>query len=352
MEREKPQQQRHKAAAGRKMLFILLGLAVCLIAFLVALYPMVSVTAGRSADIRIPADATAENVRDSLDRYLGPEFARNVMRLARLRHTDFSRRHGSYAVTEGMNVLDATRRLTSGAQTPVRITINGFRSLPLLIERISAKMEFPADSLRSALADSALMAEYGLTTEQALSLFVDDSYEAYWTLSARDLVRKIGENYRRLWDTDRTRAAASLGLTPADVMTIASITDEETNSRGEKGTIGRLYINRLHHGMKLQADPTVRFAVGDFTIRRVSRADLRTPSPYNTYLNAGLPPGPIRTTSAETVTTILESKPNNYLYMCASEDFSGTHNFASTYEEHLQNARRYQAELDRRGIKR
>ena len=317
MEREKPQQQRHKAGAGRKMLFILLGLAVCLIAFLVALYPMVSVTAGRSADIRIPAGATAENVRDSLDRYLGPEFARNVMRLARLRHTDFSRRHGSYAVTEGMNVLEATRRLTSGAQTPVRITINGFRSLPLLIGRITAKMVFP-----------------------------------YWTLSARDLVRKIGENYRRLWDTDRTRAAASLGLTPADVMTIASITDEETNSRGEKGTIGRLYINRLHHGMKLQADPTVRFAVGDFTIRRVSRADLRTPSPYNTYLNAGLPPGPIRTTSAETVTAILESKPNNYLYMCASEDFSGTHNFASTYEEHLQNARRYQAELDRRGIKR
>ena len=154
MEREKPQQQRHKAGAGRKMLFILLGLAVCLIAFLVALYPMVSVTAGRSADIRIPAGATAENVRDSLDRYLGPEFARNVMRLARLRHTDFSRRHGSYAVTEGMNVLEATRRLTSGAQTPVRITINGFRSLPLLIERISAKMEFPADSLRTVLPRS------------------------------------------------------------------------------------------------------------------------------------------------------------------------------------------------------
>lgn len=349
MDQKKPQQR--KAAAGRTMLFVLLGLALCIIVFLVLLYPYVAVTARQDAMIRIPAGATAATVRDSVGKYLGDDFAGRVARLASLRHTDFSRRHGAYLVSEGMNAIEAARKLTSGAQTPVRITVNGFRSLPLLTERISLKMEFPADSLRAALADRGFMAEYGLSPDQAMALFVDDTYEAYWTLTARDLVRRIGENYRQLWDTEHTRAAAALGLTPADVMTIASIADEETNDPAEKGTVGRLYINRLQRGMRLQADPTVRFAVGDFSIRRVTRAHLATQSPYNTYLHAGLPPGPIRTTSAATVNAILDSKPNDFIYMCAKEDFSGTHNFAATYEEHLQNARRYQAALDRRGIK-
>lgn len=341
-----------KGVAGRAMLYVLLGLSVCIIAFLVALYPIVAVTADREANIRIPAGADAGQVADSLRKYCGDEFTRNVMRLTRLRNTDFSRRHGAYTIPEGANAFDAARRLSSGAQTPVRLTINGFRSLSILIDRVSRKMEFPADSLRAALSDPSLMAEYGLTTEQAMALFLDDTYEIYWTASARDLVRKFGENYRFLWSAGHTRAAAEMGLTPADVMTIASIVDEETNEAAEKGTIGRLYINRLQNNMRLQADPTVRFAIGDFTIQRISGADLRTDSPYNTYMHNGLPPGPIRTTSAATVTSILDSEPNNYLYMCAKEDFSGTHNFAVSYDEHLLNAMRYQAALDRRGITR
>ena len=120
----------------------------------------------------------------------------------------------------------------------------------------------------------------------------------------------------------------------------------------EKGTIGQLYINRLHNNMRLQADPTVRFAAGDFTIQRITKADLKKESPYNTYLHAGLPPGPIRTTSVATVDAILDAEPHNYLYMCAKEDFSGTHNFAATYDRHLENAVRYQSALDRRGITR
>ncbi len=334
------------------MLIILLGLALCISVFLIMLWPVVMSEARQEATIRIPRGATEKNVRDSLEKYLGEDYARTVTRLARLRRTDFGKRHGSYVIPEGTNALGAMRKLTSGAQTPVRITINGFRSLPLLIERISAKMEFPADSLKAALADSSLMSHYGLTPQNAMALFLDDTYETYWTTSARDLVSKIGDNYLFLWNEERTAQAADAGLSPADVMTIASIVDEETNAMQEKGTIGQLYINRLHNNMRLQADPTVRFAAGDFTIQRVTKADLKTESPYNTYLHAGLPPGPIRTTSTATVDAILNAEPNNYLYMCAKEDFSGTHNFASTYDRHLENAVRYQAALDRNGITR
>lgn len=334
------------------MLYLLLGLTVCIAAFLVWLYPIIMVGSDREAVIRIPKDATPAIVYDSVSAQLGDKYAKRVIQLSRLRNADFSKRHGQYTIAEGDNALTAMRKLTSGGQTPVRITINGFRSLPLLIERISRKMAFPADSLKAVLNDPDFMAQYGLTPEQALALFIDDTYEVYWTQNARQTIEKIGENYKFIWNEARTRQAAELGVTPVGLTTIASITDEETNDEKEKGTIGRLYLNRLQNGMRLQADPTVRFAIGDFTIQRISKADLKYNSPYNTYLHEGLPPGPIRTTSYATIKKILQSQPNSYIFMCAKEDFSGSHNFATTYDEHLRNATRYQNALDQRGIKR
>lgn len=335
---------------GKRMLFLLLGLSLCIILFLVAIYPMFLVGAPHDADIKIPRNATNEMVHDSLTKYLGESYASDVMTLVKMRGTDFSGRHGIYTIHKGRSAMHAMRKLTSGSQTPVRITINGFRSLPLLVKKISSRLDFPADSLYALLRDPDFMAQYGLTPDNALALFVDDTYEVYWSASARDLLHKIGNNYNYLWNENNVKKAKDLGLTPAEMMIIASITDEETNDKYEKGTVGQLYINRLHNNMKLQADPTVRFAIGDYTIRRVTSRHLKYESPYNTYIHHGLPPGPIRTTSEKTVSAILDSKPNSYLYMCAKEDFSGTHNFASTYSEHLQNALRYQTELDRRGI--
>lgn len=319
---------------------------------MVVLYPVVARRTAVEASIKILPGSSPADVRDSLEHYFGPEFAARVVRLARLRGADFSNRAGAYTIPEGTNALGAMLRLTSGAQTPVRITINGFRSLPLLVERVSRKLAFPADSLQALLDNPEYMARYGLTPESAMALFVDDTYEVYWTNTARQVLDKIGDNYRYLWNPERTARAAEMGLTPKDVMIIASITDEETNLRSEKGTVGQLYINRLHAGMRLQADPTVRFALGDFTIKRVSKEDLKTESPYNTYRIPGLPPGPIRTTGAQTVKDILDAPPNNYYYMCAKEDFSGGHNFSSSYSEHLGNAARYQSTLDQMGIQR
>lgn len=342
--------RKSKNSSRKAMLWVLLGLSLFIIVFLILLYPAVMVKTDREATIKIPAGADASQVGDSLEKYFGKDYAANVMRLAGLRKVDYTKRHGAYTITAGMNPLEAMRKLTSGAQTPVRITINGFRSKPLLIEKISGKMDFPADSLRILLDDPATMAAYGLTPENAMALFLDDTYEIYWTSSARDLLKKIGDNYLFVWNPTRQKQAAELGLTPADATILASIVDEETNSVQEKGTIGQLYVNRLKAGMKLQADPTVRYSLGDFTIKRITKKYLDTDSPYNTYLHPGLPPGVIRTTSKETISRILDSEPNNYLYMCAKEDFSGTHNFATNYDEHLKNALRYQTALDKRGI--
>ena len=165
------------------------------------------------------------------------------------------------------------------------------------------------------------------------------------------LVKKIGENYRKVWNTSRMDKAKQLGLSPSDIMIIASIVDEETAKEEDKGKIGRLYINRIKKGMKLQADPTVKYAVGDFSLRRIRGEHLKKESPFNTYLHTGLPPAPIKTTSVATIDSILNSKPNDYLYMCAKDDFSGYHAFASTYQDHLKNARADQRALNKRGIK-
>ncbi|MDE6510531.1 MAG: endolytic transglycosylase MltG [Muribaculaceae bacterium] len=302
-----------------------------------------------SAVVRIPANASNTQLRDSITRYLGEPFAKKVSRLAALRGTDLSTRHGAYLIEAGMSPLTAMRRLTSGPQEPLTITVNGFRLLPVLEEKIAARFDFSKDSIADVLKDSVVLKEYGVTPGQALGLFINDSYQFFWNASPAEVVRKIGAHYKEVWTPERRRKAEELGLSPADIMTLASIVDEETAKPDEKGTIGRLYVNRLKKGMRLQADPTVRYAGGDFSVKRIKNPN-SIESPYNTYLHLGLPPGPIRTTSVETIDAILDSKPHDFLYMCAKEDFSGYHNFASNYSEHQANARRYKRELDRRGI--
>lgn len=339
--------------AKKKRYFIIFFSLLALAAALLAVFflPLLLKQAGGDAIIRIPLNATSENVKDSISRYLGEDYASLVMRMAKINGTDFSSRHGAYLIPQGSSPFRAERKLSKGAQQPLTITINGFRSLRLLSERVARRLDFTPDSLLETSTGEALLNKYGLTPQQALALFIDDSYEVYWSASPENVVSKIGDNYNKVWNGLRRQKAAELGLTPAEVMTICSIVDEESNKTDEKGKIGRLYINRIKKGMPLQADPTIRFALGDFTIRRVKGSHLKVDSPFNTYKNTGLPPGPIRTTSVATIDAVLDSEPSSHLYMCAKEDFSGYHNFSSTYAEHQANARRYQKALDARGIK-
>ena len=201
------------------------------------------------------------------------------------------------------------------------------------------------------LADDAFCSKYGHDTATIMALFIPDTYEVYWNISLERLMEKMQKSNQRFWNANRKQKADALGLTPVEISTMASIIDEETANNGEKPMIAGMYYNRLKINMPLQADPTIKFAHKDFALRRIYNKLLTIDSPYNTYKNAGLPPGPIKIASLAGIDAVLNLVNHNYLYMCAKEDFSGTHNFAVTYQEHLRNAARYAKALNERGIK-
>ena len=219
-----------------------------------------------------------------------------------------------------------------------------------LAERLERQLMLSGDDLLRLLDDSAYCASLGFTPETILTLFIPNTYEVYWNLSAEKLMQRMKREYDAFWTPARLSKAKAVGLTPIEVAVLASIVEEETAAADEYPVVAGLYINRLRRGIPLQADPTVKFAVGDFTLRRILFEHLKVDSPYNTYKHTGLPPGPLRVPSTRSIDAVLNYMKHNYLYMCAKEDFSGRHNFARTLAEHNRNARRYQAELNRRGF--
>lgn len=329
---------------------ILLGIAVIITAAAAFLAAPLMSRAPQTATVRIPRGATIEQLADTLTAHFGPDYSAKTISYLRLMRPDMASRSGQYRIEKGTPLFKVVRRLGSGAQTPIKITVNGYRNLDSLINGISQRMEFTPEEFRKTLLEPLTLKKYGLTPENIMSLFVNDSYEFYWTATPGKVIEKMGKNYLDLWNDSNRVKASRLGLTPSEVMIIASISEEESNDRDERGVIGRLYTNRYKKGMRLQADPTVKFAVGDFGIKRITSDHLATPSPYNTYRNNGLPPGPIRTVDKRTVESILNSRPHDYIYMCAKEDFSGTHNFAVTFQEHSQNAQRYRQALNAHNI--
>ena len=264
---------------------------------------------------------------------------------------DIERRVGAYRVEQGESPLRFARKIRNGQQSPVRFTFNNIRTREQFAERVADKFLMESSEMLNALNDSAVCAKYGRTPATIVAVLLPDSYEFYWNISAEELLDKLAGYSNRFWTDERRAKAKALGLTPDEVVTVASIAEEETAKGDERGKVGRLYINRYQGGMPLQADPTVKFALGDFSIRRITVAMTKVDNPYNTYRYAGLPPGPIRLVEKASIDAVLNSDESDDLYMCAREDFSGYHNFSSSYTEHLANAQRYRRELDRRGIK-
>lgn len=320
---------------------------------IILLYIFLPVVANKSQEdviIRVPKNATSEMVHDSIAKYLGEKYASDVKMVSFFRGSDFSKRHGAYLIEAGSSPLYAERKLSAGGQHPFTVVVNGARGVDVLADRLSKNLDFSADSLKKQLQDKEFLAQYNLEPNNALALFIDDSYQAYWNASPKEISQKIGANYQKIWNKDRLDKAEKLGLSPAQVIILASIVDEETNKADEKPSVARLYINRLKKGMKLQADPTVKFALGDFSLRRIRAEHLKVDSPYNTYQITGLPPGPIRTVSVKDIDAVLDASVHDYIYMCAKDDFSGYHSFAKDYSTHMQNARNYQKALNRRNI--
>lgn len=258
---------------------------------------------------------------------------------------------GAYRLSQADNVLTTFRRLKTGAQTPVNLTIPSVRTVGKLLKAVSRQLMTDSASLAKLLTDSTYCNGIGYSKETLPCLFLPNTYEVYWTMTPQAFVKRMQKEHDRFWNEERKAKAHAIGLTPEEVVTLASIVEEETASQAEKPIVAGLYINRLHAGMPLQADPTIKFALQDFGLRRILHAHLETESPYNTYKHAGLPPGPIRIPTIQGIESVLNYTRHNYLYMCAKEDFSGTHNFAATFTQHLVNARKYQQELNRRKIK-
>lgn len=260
-------------------------------------------------------------------------------------------RTGRYAVGPGMNNLTLLKDLLRGHQVATRVTFNNIRFKEDLAERLDEQLMFSGDALLTLLNDSAYCDSLGFTPQTVVSLFIPNTYEVYWNIPVEKLIQRMKKEYDAFWNDDRLAKAKSLNLTPAEVATLASIVEEETAAADEYPIVAGLYLNRLRIGMPLQADPTVKFAVGDFSLKRILFEHLEIESPYNTYKYAGLPPGPLRLPSIKGMDAVLNHMQHNYLYMCAKEDFSGRHNFASTLAEHARNASRYRAALNRRGIR-
>lgn len=258
---------------------------------------------------------------------------------------------GRYKLEKGMSNYDIIRLLRSGMQTPVRLVIPKLRTREQLIEKLSTHLEADAGALRRLLRDPVYLQQFGLDTHTVLVAVIPDTYEFFWNSSADQAFRRLAKHYQLFWDSTRQAQAGKLGLAPKEVVILASIVEEETNKADEKGMIASVYLNRLYLGMRLQADPTVRYAWQDFTIKRVTQKHLSLSSPYNTYLVKGLPPGPICTPSKRTLEAVLHAPSSDYFYFCAREDFSGYHRFARSYREHQKNARLYQRALNQRGIK-
>lgn len=257
---------------------------------------------------------------------------------------------GRYAVKNGMTMPEVIRLLRAGIQTPIDLTFNNIRTKSDLASRLSQQLMIDSTSVMNALNDQERVEKLGFDTTTVVCMFIPNTYEVYWNTSLDKLLLRMRREYDFFWNDERKAKARQIGLTPVEVSVLASIVEEETTYGDEYPVIAGLYLNRLRKGMKLEADPTVKFAVGDFSLQRILFKHLEVESPYNTYKYAGLPPGPIRIPSIKAIDAVLSAQQHNYLFMCAKEDLSGRHHFASTHAEHMRNALLYQHALNERKI--
>ena len=258
---------------------------------------------------------------------------------------------GRYRLIKGMSNRAFINMLKAGNQEAVKISFQNVRLKHTLAGMVSKKIESDSSSISSLLDSTEFVQKYGFNTDNVYTMFIPNSYEIYWNTDAEKFFNRMHEEYVKFWNEDRKAKAASINLTPIEVGILASIVDGEALNDKEMPRIAGLYMNRLIKGMRLEADPTVIFAANDFTIRRVLNKHLRINSPYNTYINTGLPPGPISMPSINAIDAVLNYEKHDYIYMCAKEDFSGYHNYASTLSQHLINAKKFQQALNERNIK-
>ncbi len=262
------------------------------------------------------------------------------------KHYGESIKSGRYRLESGASNNDLVNILRSGSQAPINLTFNNTRTLEEFAGKIGKQIEADSLSILNFLKDEANLKPYGFKPETVIGLFIPNSYHVYWNMSPKSFTDRMYNEYVKFWNVDRMKKASELNLTPIEVSILASIVDEETIKNDEKARVAGVYVNRLKRGIKLDADPTLKFAWGDFSMRRVLNKHKKIKSPYNTYKYAGLPPGPIRQASVSGLNSVLNCENHKYIYFCASPKFNGYHVFARSLREHNKNASRYQRALN------
>ena len=256
---------------------------------------------------------------------------------------------GAYKVKMNMTNYDMITMLRSGNQTPIKLTFSYARKMDDLAEKITSRLKMSKDDLLNYLNDN--IDEYnGFEKSDIISVFLPDTYEVYWNVSPKNLTNKMYSEYKKFWNSERIAKLENINLNEKEAIVLASIVASETRMLDEADRVAGLYINRLRKNMRLQADPTLIFAANDFTIRRVLNKHKKIKSPYNTYIHKGLPPGPIRLVPKQYIDAVLNYEEHNFIYMCAKEDFSGYHAFATNLSDHNRNARKFQIALNMKKI--
>lgn len=258
---------------------------------------------------------------------------------------------GRYEIPANSSNNTIVSKLVAGREDPVKLTFNNIRTKTDLVKKIGNRLALNQDDLLARLNDEKVAEKYGFTNETIMNMFLPDTYFIYWTVTPEAFLDRMHSEYEKFWTGERKEKATAIQLTPDQVGTLASIVQSETNKKDEMPVVAGVYMNRLRINMPLQADPTVKFAVGDFSLKRILHKHLSVDSPYNTYKNTGLPPGPIALPERVALDAVLNYEKHNYTYFSAKEDFSGYHNFAENFTEHLKNAQRYQSALNQRGIR-
>ncbi len=299
-------------------------------------------------EIRIYGSFTYDQMIDAVLQSGSIDNEKTFLRAARFLKLRDSFRPGLYRFKKGMGNKAIVRTLQKGWQQPLRLVIPGyFRNLDRFAEFLSEQLEADPDAFKSVLNDPDEAARFGFTSATFIGMFIPNTYEVWWTVTPEDFIDRMHTEYEKFWSGERDAKALAIGLTRQQVSTLASIVIEETKYEPEMPRVAGVYMNRLHKDMPLQADPTVLFAAGDPSIKRVLNKHLEIDSPYNTYKYNGLPPGPITMPPVSAIDAVLNYERHDYLYFCANASFDGRHAFAKTLAAHNENARRYQQALSR-----
>ena len=336
-----------------RWLVVTIVVAVVLLAIAaIAAAPFLTATADKEATLFIKRGTSNDAVGEMIAAEVSSDFSSKVMELLTLTGGDLSTRQGAFKIKEGESALSVANHLRRGSPDEVKVTINNIRTKEQLAKLLGKKLMMDEADFLKALNDKELCSSLEKNPDNVTGLFLADTYQFLWDVEPAKLLESMKKFSDSFWNSDRKEKAENLGLTPDEVIALAAIVEGETAKADEKGKVARLYMNRLKQHIKLQADPTVKFALGDFALRRLRLADTRIESPWNTYYVDGLPPGPICIPEKSSIEAVLDAPEHDYIYMCAKEDFSGYHNFAVDYSEHEANAKRYQNALNERNIMR